>query len=438
MEKVKQVIYNEIDFTKINTIVLAISGGPDSMALLNILKNITPKLKIICAHVDHNVRKNSIKDRMFVKKYCEENKIIYEEFIIKKYEKDNFHMDARIQRYNFFEKIIRKYDAKYLFTAHHGDDLLETILMRFTRGTTVRGMGGIRLVSVRNSYKIIRPMLGVSKEDILNYCHQENIKYRIDETNISDKYTRNRFRKNIIPLLKEENNNIINNALNFSCEIFELDQYIENQVSDIYKEVVYHEVIDIEKLKKKDLLIQKRIILRWLQTEYLEHIKNLNKKHVDAVFNLLYSTKTTATLFLPNNKEAIKSYGKLYLHKHKVIQQYKIEIIDNINLPNGKNIMAEKTVDLTDNSVTYLNTKKLNLPLYAIGYSGNLKMDVKNSLFSKKISRIFIDEKIDKNNRVGYPIVVDKTGEVVWLPGIKKSKFDVGKKGEYDIILRYY
>lgn len=438
MEKVRKIIENEINLKQTQAVILAISGGPDSMALLNILKEIKPALRIICAHVDHNVRKNSKKDREFVKKYCDNKKIIYEEFLIKNYEKDNFHSDARMQRYAFFESLIKKYNAQYLFTAHHGDDLLETILMRMIRGTTFRGMGGIRIVSNRNNYKIIRPMLGISKSEILNYCQENKIDYRIDESNVSDKYTRNRFRKNIIPILKSENRNALINVLNLSSEIYEADAYIEKQVSKKYELIIYNKVIDIEKLLKEELIIQKRIILRWLQEEYFQFIRNLNKRHVDAIFSLLYSNKTTATLFLPNNKEVIKSYGKMYLQSHKDIQHYKIEIIDNVNLPNGKNISVEKQTNITDNSTTYLNTKKINMPLYVVGYSDYLKMDVKNSLFSKKISRIFIDEKIPKNERQGYPVVIDKLGEVLWLPGLKKSKYDVGKKGEYDIILRYY
>ena len=146
------------DFLKANdTILVACSGGPDSMALLNILINIKKNINIdiICAHVNHNVRKESDDELIFLKDYCKKKKIVFESMKIEKYGEDNFENEARNIRYDFFDKLMKKYSANYLMTAHHGDDLIETILMRIVRGSTLQGYAGFALISNKNNYKIV-------------------------------------------------------------------------------------------------------------------------------------------------------------------------------------------------------------------------------------------------------------------------------------------
>ena len=142
-------------------LVVACSGGPDSMCLLHLLLSLKSdyNLKIICAHVNHNVRKESAFEEEFVKKYCYDNDIIFETTNFS-YDKNSFsEKDAHERRYAFFEKIVKKYHANYLLTAHHGDDLVETILMRIVRGSNLKGYGGIEKVSSKEGFKIVRPLL---------------------------------------------------------------------------------------------------------------------------------------------------------------------------------------------------------------------------------------------------------------------------------------
>ena len=186
-------------------IVVGVSSGPDSMALLHILKN-NLKNKIVCAHINHNVRKESNEEEKYLKKYCQDNNITFECMKIEKYEKKNFENEAREKRYTFYGKILNKYHSHYLFLAHHGIDLIETILMKIKRGSNLEGYAGIREVSTLDNYKIIRPLLSLTKKDLIQYNKDNNIKYYVDHTNSDTKYTRNRYRMNIIPLLEEEDN----------------------------------------------------------------------------------------------------------------------------------------------------------------------------------------------------------------------------------------
>lgn len=194
-------------------IVVAVSGGPDSMFLLDVLQKIrkSKTFDIVVAHVNHNVRRESYEEAECVKEYCEKNNMIFEYMIIYKYGTDNFHDYARTVRYNFFESLVDKYNAKYLMTAHHGDDLMETILMRIVRGSTVSGYAGFNRETKFDNYTIIRPLITLTKKEIQEYMDNNNLWYAVDISNMKDVYTRNRYRKYILPKLKEENKMYIKN-----------------------------------------------------------------------------------------------------------------------------------------------------------------------------------------------------------------------------------
>ena len=156
-----------------NYVVVGVSAGPDSMCLLDLIQKRTDKL-VVC-HINHNVRHESKEEEEFLKNYCKNKNIIIETMTIESYEENNFENEARKKRYMFYEKILKKYNAKYLFLAHHGDDLIETILMKIARGSNLEGYAGIKEINNFKKYKTIRPLLLYTKEDILEYNNSHNI-----------------------------------------------------------------------------------------------------------------------------------------------------------------------------------------------------------------------------------------------------------------------
>ena len=149
MDCVYDFLENTVKLNEHDTIVVGVSSGPDSMALLYILYQLREKIgyKIVVAHINHNVRIESKEEEEFLKNYCFEHNILFEAMTINNYGDDNFHNEARNIRYHFYDELIKKYGANYLMTGHHGDDLIETILMRIVRGSTLKGYSGFDSIS---------------------------------------------------------------------------------------------------------------------------------------------------------------------------------------------------------------------------------------------------------------------------------------------------
>jgi len=428
-------------FSKAEKVVIACSGGPDSMALLHILSTMKKEknLEVICAHVNHNVRKESKQEKDFVEKFCKKHDIVFEYMVIKDYGDDNFHNEARSKRYYYFNEIIEKYGAKYLLTAHHGDDLMETVLMRIVRGSTLRGYSGFSKEIETPKYTILRPLIEVTKEEVIKYNMKANVRWMIDNSNEKDIYTRNRFRKYIIPEFKREEQDVHQKFYKFSKTLLEYNNYIDKEVKKKLRKIYKNNKMDIELFKKEDHVIGMKIIYFILEEMYEEDLMLITDKHAELIYNLILSKKANLWVHLPNNVKAVKSYNIFSLTKEKEEKEdYEIEIINYVNLPNGHNIQVVNKAVSTNNDVCRLNTEEVRLPLYVRNRKDGDKIAVKNLNGRKKISDIFIDEKIDLKDREIWPVVVDAEENIIWLPGLKKSKFDKSKIEKYDIILKYY
>ena len=432
-----------IDFITSNivnnsTIVVAVSGGPDSIVLLNILNNLKEKYnyKIVCAHVNHKLRQESEEEEIFVKNICINNNIIFEKIDFDTYITTNIESEAHDRRYTFFEEIIKKYNSNYLLTAHHGDDLVETILMKLTRGSSLDGYIGFNKISNRNNYKIIRPLIFYTKEEILKYADDNNIEYRIDKTNFDKKITRNRYRLNILPLLKKENNNIHLKYLKFSEELEENNEFIREYINERYYIIIKENVINIKELVNEKNFIIKKIIYKFLLENYKNEIKLINDKHIDSIFNLV-SNKKSGFISLPSNKQIYVSSESIYFINDKNKESYKLLLTEEmIDIPYGK-IGIIKDTNLTNNYVTYLDSNNIKLPLYVRNIKDNDFIEVLNLNGTKKVKDVLKDCKVDKDKRDNYPVVIDSNNKIIFIPGLKKSKYDTLKQGKYDIIVWY-
>ncbi len=433
-------IEDSFRFKTNDVIVVGCSSGPDSMALVDMLLKIRDKyqLSLIIAHVNHNVRQESYQEAEYMRDYCSKNNLFFETMVIEEYGDDNFHNEARNIRYNFFESLVHKYNANYLMTAHHGDDLIETILMRIVRGSNLNGYSGFKEIVEMDDYKIVRPLIRYTKKELEQYDKDNNVKYFVDSSNDKDKYTRNRYRKYVIPFLKEEDNKVHRKFLKFSQELDAARRFIDMERERALDRCLIGSALKLDAFIKEDSFIQKEILYYLLSEFYQDDLILVNDKHIDLVLDLVYSNKVNSFVNLPNEVVANKSYNMLELKRETLeITSYEIEFNNYVSLPDNHTI--ESIADTSDNSnnICRLSSADVVLPLIVRTRKVGDRIKVKGLDGTKKVKDILIDKKIKLEERDSWPIVVDSKGKIVWIPGIKKSVFDKKKTEEYDIVLKY-
>ena len=258
-------------FFKNKNIGLAVSGGIDSMVMLDIFCKISREynLRLYVLHYNHKWREKSHVDAELVKKYCKENKIrfLYKENKGKIFKDEEI---ARNERYSFFEKCAKKFSLKAICTAHHRDDQLETVLFRLARGTGPNGLFPIKEVrELSGGIKIFRPLLDIWKKDISNYAVKNKISYTEDKTNLDVIYKRNLIRRKILPLLRKINPEVENNILVFSDLAYSQNMALNNYFSVLLKKIMIGSPLTLNRNKflKLDYYTQIAFIY-WFFTIY--------------------------------------------------------------------------------------------------------------------------------------------------------------------------
>ena len=416
-------------------VIVGVSAGPDSMALLHMLeKNL--HCKIVCAHINHNVRIQSNEEEKYLKEYCKKKKIIFETLKINSYNENNFENEARKKRYDFYEKMLKKYNSHNLFLAHHGDDLIETIIMKIIRGSNLEGYAGIKTFSYLDNYKIIRPLLSITKEDIIKYNKENNIKYYIDNTNEDISYTRNRYRLQLLPLLKKEDKNVHIKFLKYSNTLQEYDNYINYEIKNKLSRIYDNNCINIKEINQEHEFMKKNIIFYILSKIYNNKSNIIKEKNLLDIVKMTNNNKPNYTINLPQNYIAKKEYNYIYIERSKTtkLQSYK-KILQNINKIDDMIIELVDSIDTDSNNVCRLNSSQIKLPLFLRNKKNGDYIEIKGLNGKKKIKDIYIDSKIPKDKRDNYPLLVDNDDNILWIPNIKKSKYNVKKNEFCDIIL---
>ena len=428
----RELEFLEENITDNSKVIIACSGGPDSMCLLNLLIKLKEKknLELIVAHVNHKLRSVSDNEAKMVEDYAKKNKVTFElqelDYQNAKFSED----DAHRKRYKFFKSLIKKYKANYLVTAHHGDDLIETILMRIARGSNLNGYIGIKRVTQNEDYVTLRPLLSTTKDEIIKYNESENIPYVIDESNDSLKYTRNRYRKNVLPFLKNEDEYIHLKYLKFSEELEEYDNFVNNYIKE--KDFIVDNQIVINKITNESEFIKRKTIELIVKSIQLNDYFNISDKQMNELLKLIYNSNKS--IDLNNNYIGINEYGYLKIIK-KQNNEYQEIILDKDLEFLGFNFYYNCDNGNSSNNCIYLNSSEVTLPLKLRTRCNGDKMQVLN-LGTKKINDIFIDNKINKELRSNYPILVDAKNNIIWLPSLKKSQFCKDKSEKYDIIIK--
>lgn len=306
-------------------IVLAVSGGPDSIAMLNALYNIKQnsdlKFEIVVAHVNHMIREEAKEDENFVKNFCENLKIDFfsKSIDVKKLANNNkigLEEAGRIARYDFFDEVLNTTRANKISIAHNKNDKIETIIMNALRGSGTYGLQGIQ----PKNGKYIRPLIDCARDEIEEYCKEYEIEARIDKTNFDNIYTRNKIRNVVIPYVKKEfNPNIIDTISRLSDLIKEENEYIDDQVKKIFEQILISKteeeiILDLKKFNIQNRVIKSRLVLYTI-TSLFGTAKGIEKIHIDDILKLCKNNVGNKYLTPNKNTKVFVKSGKVYFNK---------------------------------------------------------------------------------------------------------------------------
>jgi tRNA(Ile)-lysidine synthase len=437
--------------------VVGVSGGPDSLALLHFLWSQREKrnLSIVVAHIDHMFRgEESLQDAMFVKSYCEQLSIPFEMARIDVPEimsrtGQSSEVAGREARYDFFARVMDFYKYTYLALAHHGDDQIETILMRLTRGSSGKARAGISFLRPFHEGTIVRPFLNVTKDDIEQYCKENRLNPRVDSSNEKDIYTRNRFRRKVLPFLKSENRKVHEHFQRFSEELQVDDTFLreltmENMNKVMTKRESQQITIDIGSFLDMPLPLQRRGIQLILNYLYKERPSSLSAIHIEQIFSLIQHQHPSGKLDFPDGLKVIRSYLQCcfqFDEIHSEPYHFEIKMPGKVNLPNLGTLTMEYVNSPTFTSgswVAWFSADKIKLPLLVRTRKSGDRMSLKGMEGTKKIKDIFIDSKVSIQERNEWPIVTDREGNILWLPGLKKSAIEGFDDSESNYIQLLY
>lgn len=386
--------------------VIACSYGPDSMALLDAA--IKEKLNIVVAHVNYRKRKASTDEQNNLTEYCNIRNIpIFVLDLLGVKHKGNFQEWARETRYKFFKEILEKTESNYVLVAHQEDDVLETYLMQKRRGNYVK-FAGISGENELFGVKIIRPLLGYSKQFLQDYDDENKVPYSIDESNLTDHYTRNIFRHHVVQNLStEERNKLLEEISEInSRKIIVKDKYTKEEfLSASYEEII--------------------VLLNGYMDKINEH-RDISHKFVDEI-KKGFSYKNTLRIEITKSFFIECDYGDVYLVNKTKLNTYKESFTNtlknaflDIDFSNGSD---DRNVDLKDKKLFVKNCDK------------NDKLIIKD--YSSKIRRLFIDWKMPLFLREIWPGIYDEKGTLIYVPRYKKD-FEDKHTSKFVINTKYF
>lgn len=400
-------------------IIVGVSGGADSVALLDVLHSL--QYNCIVAHCNFHLRgEESNRDAFFVENLCHKYGLTFEsiDFDTEVYAETHsisIEMAARELRYDWFERLRKMYSADYIAVAHHQDDSVETILLNLARGTGIRGLTGI---SPKNGY-VIRPLLCVGRHDIMVYLKERELTYVDDSTNSEDLYTRNKIRLNIIPSLEEINPSVKQAILRTSENLSQVRSIYEYYMEQVKADILYDNKIDILKLLK---CVEPKAILFEILATY-----NFSSAVIHQIFESLVSQ--SGKTFYSDSYVLVRDRQYFLLKERQgsppenfIIQADKSSISYPLNLEiEVIDKVSEFKID-KNSSTLYLDRDKLVFPLvvrrWQIG-DWFIPFGMKGK---KKLSDFFSDNKYSLFDKEEAWILVSGNGDILWIIGKRSDE----------------
>lgn len=443
LDKVKKTLKKYNMLTQGEKVVLGVSGGADSIALLYSLNELIDYgLELIIAHLNHRLRVDEAKrDADFVKEIAKSLGLtfVYAEVDTLKYKEESqlsTEDAARQLRYKFFDQVMSKHYATKLATAHTLDDQAETVLMRLIRGSGSKGLSGIPPVSIN----IIRPLIEISRSEIENYLNSRDIKWVEDASNVSREFLRNRIRHDLIPELESYNPQIKETLAKTADILRAEDEFITIETGKYFNEVFSENRSEITGNLLKYESIDKILRYSLLRTaiENLNtNLKNISSIHIISADDFLLSETASGQIELPEETVIVKGYDTFLVTKKSEIEQefyYSIQSPGKWSFPELEveiSLVKTQSLEENDESVAFFDPGLVKFPIEVRSFKTGDRFSPLGMQSTKKLQDYFTDIKLPKFLRSRVPIFISD-GQIMWTGGIRiDDRFKVtDKKGE--------
>ncbi len=457
--KVKRFITENSLLTEGDKVVLAVSGGPDSLCLLYLLHSLASDLKIslIVAHLNHGLRPEGPFEAEGVAEIAAALSLPFEllEVDIPGYKKAyglSEEVAGRQARYSFLFDVAARYGATKIALGHHLDDQAETVLLNVLRGTGVDGLAGILPLRSQAGVQLIRPLLCLRRSEIDAYCHDHGLQPYTDSSNLETNYKRNKLRHQLIPYLEEHYNPRVKEALFGLAALAAADRaYLQKMARRSYiklAKIGHKETI----IGRSDFLLlpsalQGRVLRLALQ-RYLGG-KQVGRKHIQDLLSFLKSAKTGQQQLLPGGAAAYIAYDQLVLGRKIKCNQngfeaIKLQVPGKVIVP-GRVIIASRLIDKNDLSAwppsrfqAYLDFDTLPPgPLQVCPRLAGIRFHPQGAAGSKKLKEFLIDQKVPAHQRDWVPLVMIAE-KIVWVAGLRiADSYKVTEETKRVLLLEY-
>ena len=418
LQKFQSHIFQNFPFLSGKKLLLATSGGLDSMVMVDLFHKLS--FEIAIAHCNFQLRGvESFEDQNFVQHYAEANeiKLFVTQFDTEAFAKDyklSTQVAARELRYNWFHELLETENFDYVLTAHHADDNLETFLINLVRGTGLDGLTGIPA----QNENVIRPLLLFSRQEIEQYAKEDNIDWREDSSNALDKYLRNKIRHNLIPILKELNTDFLSSFHKTQVYLQESKTMVEDASIMVYQQVAKEigEDIHFDLNKLQQLPNYKSYLYQWL--------REFGFSAWDDIYDLVESQ--SGKQVFSNEFRLLKNRGFLILspinNEDKKEEYYIFKDQKEIDSPLNLSFSKVADIGIVSNRAIFVDEDKLHFPLVLRRWNeGDTFQPFGMEGKSKKVSKIFKDEKlslIDKENTW----LLCSDDKIIWIIGIRQDE----------------
>ncbi len=409
-----------------DTVVVAVSGGADSMCLLWFFNKFSSflNINIICAHVNHGIRgEEADLDEAYVQKFCSDNKIRFEcaHFDVPAVSAEtgeSVEECGRRLRYEFFASLA---ENSKIATAHNLNDSAETFIFNLARGTGIRGLRGIP--SVRDN--IIRPLSECTREEIEQYLAEENVDYVTDSTNLSDDYVRNKIRHNVLPVLCEINPSFFGVFSHCIDSLRETDDYVSEKINEIFNQIIIEDKFPVSSVKNNKKIIRTGLLKKIAEYYGAYDVENKHIMLLDSVLDnggavVLHGKVKIASdgtfLFKENEKKEEK---KIFVRPEKSISEYCFDgctiIVDCVDkdILNKYNIKELSAMGIIDAD-----------KFYASVFRNRIQGDRFRFPFaehSKSLKNLYKEKNISVSDRWGIPLLADGDNNILWINGVGTS-----------------